>query len=84
MRKIICSVAALTAALAFSVPAFAQEIVGVIKSYRPADRIIILEDGTQYMIREGVQVRRFEPGARVKFFVEESGGTRYITRFHVD
>ena len=80
MRKILASVAALTAALAFTVPAFAQEVMGVIKTYRPADRVIILEDGTQYLISEGVTVQQYQPGARVKFFVEDRGGRRYITR----
>jgi hypothetical protein len=80
MKKIIASVAALTAALAFTVPAFAQEVMGVIKTYRPADRIIVLEDGTQYMIQEGVTVQQYQPGAKVKFVVTERGGTRYITK----
>lgn len=80
MRKIVLSVAALAAAAAFSVPAFAQEVMGVIKTYRPADRVIILENGTQYYVSEGVTVKEYEPGARVKFFVEERDGRRYIMR----
>lgn len=80
MRKILASVAALTAVIAFTAPAFAQEVMGVIKTYRPADRVIILEDGTQYFISEGVTVKQYEPGARVKFFIEERDGKRYITR----
>lgn len=80
MRKILASVAALTAAVAFTVPAFAQEVMGVIKTYRPADRVIILEDGTQYMIQEGVTVQQYQPGAKVRFVVTEKGGTRYITK----
>jgi hypothetical protein len=80
MRKIVASVAALAAALAFTVPAFAQEVMGVIKTYRPADRVIILDNGTQYYISEGVTVKQYEPGARVKFFIEDRGGKRYITR----
>jgi hypothetical protein len=80
MRKIVASVAALAAALAFTVPAFAQEVMGVIKTYRPADRVIILEDGTQLYISEGVRVKQYEPGARVKFFIEDRGGRRFVTR----
>jgi hypothetical protein len=80
MRKIVASIAALAAAIAFTAPAFAQEMMGVIKTYRPADRVIILEDGTQYMISEGVTVREYQPGAKVKIFIEERGGKRYITR----
>ncbi len=80
MRKILVSAAALAAALAFTFPALAQEVMGVIKTYRPADRVIILEDGTQYFISEGVTVKQYEPGASVKFFIEERGGKRYITR----
>ena len=80
MRKILVSAAALASAFAFTVPAFAQEMMGVIKTYRPAERIIILEDGTQYYINEGVTVQQYQPGARVKFYVEDRGGKRYITR----
>jgi hypothetical protein len=80
MRKIIVSAAALAAAVAFAVPAFAQEVMGVIKTYRPADRVIILEDGAQYYVSEGVTVKEYEPGARVKFFIEEREGKRYIMR----
>ena len=80
MKKIIASVAALTAALAFTVPAFAQEVMGTIKTYRSADRVIILEDGTQYLIQEGVTVKEYQPGAKVKFIVEERGGKRYVTK----
>ena len=80
MRKIVLSVAALAAAAAIAVPAFAQEVMGVIKTYRPADRVIILDNGAQYYISEGVTVKQYEPGARVKFFVEERDGRRYIMR----
>ena len=80
MRKILASVAVLTAAVAFSVPAYAQEVMGVIKTYRPADRVIILEDGTQYLIQEGVTVQQYQPGAKVRFVVTETGGKRYITK----
>jgi hypothetical protein len=80
MRKFVLSVAALAAAAAFAVPAFAQEVMGVIKTYRPADRVIILDNGTQYHVSEGVTVKQYEPGARVRFFVEERDGRRYIMR----
>ena len=80
MRKILVSAAALAAAFAFAVPAFAQEMMGVIKTYRPAERIIILEDGTQYYINEGVTVQQYQPGAKVRFYAEDRGGRRYITR----
>jgi hypothetical protein len=80
MRKIVVSAAALAAAIAFTVPALAQEVMGVIKTYRPADRVIILENGTQYYISEGVTVKQYEPGAQVKFYIEERDGRRYITR----
>jgi len=84
MRKIVVSLAALAAAIAFTAPAFAQEVMGVIKTYRSGDRIIILEDGTQYYISEGVKVREYQPGAKVKIYVEERNGRRVITRFYDD
>jgi hypothetical protein len=42
--------------------------------------VIILGDGTQYYISEGVTVKQYEPGARVKFYIEDRGGKRYMTR----
>jgi len=80
MKKIIASAAALTAALAFSLPAFAQEVMGVIKTYRSGDRVVILEDGTQYRLSEGVTVQEFKPGTKVKYIVEDRGGVRTITK----
>lgn len=80
MRKILISVAAL-AALAFTAPAFAQEVVGVIKTYDNGTRVLILEDGTRYTLSEGVTIKQYKPGMKVRYVVEErGGGQRYITK----
>ena len=80
MTKTLASALALTAALGFAVPASAQEVVGVYRSFDTGQRILILEDGTRLYVSEGVQLRAYEPGAKVRFFVEERDGRRYITR----
>lgn len=79
MRKTLISVAAL-AALAFATPAFAQEVVGVIKTYDDGTRVIILEDGTRYTLSEGVTIKAYKPGMKVRYVVEDRGGTRYVTK----
>lgn len=79
MRKTFISVAAL-AALAFATPAFAQEVVGVIKTYEDGTRVIILEDGTRYTLSEGVTIKSYMPGMKVRYVVEDRGGTRYVTK----
>ena len=80
MKKVIASVVALTAALAFTVPAVAQEVSGVIKTYRSGDRVLILDDGREYKISEGVTVQEYKPGTKVKYVVEEKDGVRTITK----
>ena len=80
MWKILASAVALAAALAFTAPAFAQEVVGVIKSYDNGARVLILEDGTKYMLSEGVTIREYKPGMKVRYIVEDRGGTRVITK----
>jgi len=84
MTKTIASALALAAAAAVAVtlagPASAQEVVGVYRSFDTGQRILILEDGTRLYVAEGVTLRSYEPGAKVRFFVEERDGRRYITR----
>lgn len=70
----------LAAALAFTAPTFAQEVVGVIKTYDNGTRVLILEDGTKYMLSEGVTVQEYKPGTKVRYIVEDRGGTRVITK----
>ena len=80
MRKILISVAALAAALAFTAPAIAQEVSGVIKTYDNGTRVMILDDGTRYVLSEGVTIQRYKPGIKVRYVVEDRAGTRYVTK----
>jgi hypothetical protein len=80
MRKTLASIAALAAALAITAPSYAQEVMGVIREYQPTQRIVILEDGTRYTLSEGVTIRQFQPGMKVRYIVEDRGGTRVITK----
>ena len=79
MRKTLISVAAL-AALAFATPAFAQEVIGVIKTYDDGTRVMILEDGARYTLSDGVTIKSYKPGMKVRYVVEDRDGTRYVTR----
>lgn len=80
MTKTLVSALALAASLAVGAPASAQEVVGVYRSFDTGQRVLILEDGTRLYVSEGVRLRTYEPGAKVRFFVEERNGRRYITR----
>lgn len=80
MLKSLISAAAIAATLGVSGAAFGQEVIGVVRSYEPAQRVIILEDGTRYMLSEGVTIRQYQPGMKVRYVVEDRGGTRYITK----
>jgi hypothetical protein len=80
MLKTFVSAAAVVATLGISGAAFGQEVIGVIRSYEPSQRVIILEDGTRYMLSEGVTIQQYQPGTKVRYIVEDRGGTRYITK----
>jgi hypothetical protein len=80
LLKTFASVTALAAALAFTAPSYAQEIMGVIREYQPTQRIVILEDGTKLSLSEGVTIQQYQPGMKVRYVIEDRGGTRYITK----
>ena len=74
---------ALLAFAAMGSPAAAADRLGVLKSFHGADRILVLDDGSQYHVPEHVAVPLFRSGARVSFSAEERGGRKVITRLSV-
>ena len=69
MKKIIATLIA-TAALATA--AFAGTVDGVVKSYDAATKTVTLEDGTSYVLAEGVAAGGLAAGAKVKVTFDDS------------
>jgi Protein of unknown function (DUF1344) len=69
MNKIL---AALVASAAFVSMAFAGEIEGVVKTFDAATKTITLEDGSAYVLAEGVAVDGLAAGAKVKVTFDDA------------
>lgn len=82
MRKVLGI--ALVLLLVFSVAgAWAAEIEGKIQKVDLADRMFVLEDGTQLWLAEGLQVDTLKEGASVKASYEERDGKKIATSVQV-
>ncbi len=82
MQKVLGFVVA--ALLALSVTAvWADEIAGKVQKVETADRTIVLEDGTQLWVAEGVSMDNVKEGATVKASYEEKDGKKVISRLEV-
>lgn len=84
MLKTLTSALVLAAAMAFAGAAGAQETSVVIKSYDPAKRVIVVEDGTTYTIEEGVTVTELKAGSKAKLMITEKGGKKVVTKVITD
>jgi Protein of unknown function (DUF1344) len=69
MNRILATLAA-TAALVSA--AFAGEIDGVVKTYDEATKTVTLEDGSAYVLAEGVVVEGVVAGAKVKVVFDDA------------
>jgi Protein of unknown function (DUF1344) len=69
MNKILAS---LVASAAFISVAFAGEIEGVVKTFDAATKTITLEDGSAYVLAEGVAVDGLAAGAKVKVTFDDA------------
>jgi hypothetical protein len=69
MNKIL---AALVASAAFVSMAFAGEVEGVVKSFDAATKTITLEDGSAYVLAEGVAVDGLAAGAKIKVTFDDA------------
>ncbi len=81
MRRIMGLAVAVV--LALSMAAWAGEIQGKIQKVDPADRMFVLEDGTQVWVAEGVPMDKLKEGATVKASYEERDGKKIATTFEV-
>jgi Protein of unknown function (DUF1344) len=69
MNRILASLAA-TAALVSA--AFAGEIEGVVKTFDAATKTVTLEDGSAYVLAEGVVADAIVAGAKVKVTFDDA------------
>jgi Cu/Ag efflux protein CusF len=63
--------------------AWAADVEGKIQQIDPADRMIVLEDGTRLWLAEGLQMEGLKEGATVKASYEERDGKKVVTQFQV-
>ena len=69
MNKIL---ATLVASAAFVSAAFAGEIEGVVKAFDEATKTVTLEDGSAYVLAEGVVAEGVVAGAKVKVTFDDA------------
>ncbi|MBI4608728.1 MAG: DUF1344 domain-containing protein [Candidatus Rokubacteria bacterium] len=82
MQKVFAVALALLLALSVA-SAWAEEIEGKIQKVDPADRMFVLEDGTQLWVAEGLSMDTLKAGASVKATYEERDGKKISTSFAV-
>ena len=62
---------------------WAGQVGGKIQKVDPADRIFVLEDGTQLWIAEGLSMDALKEGASVKAAYDERDGKKIVTGFEI-
>jgi Cu/Ag efflux protein CusF len=60
-------------------PVWAEEVTGKIQKVDQAQKMIILEDGTQLWIGAGVSMDQLSEGKEVKVSYEEKDGKKTVT-----
>ena len=84
MLKKLAIVALVLAFAAFTaMPLWAEEVSGKIQKVDPQERTIVLEDGTQLWLLEGVSTDALQEGATVKASYEERDGKKVVTEIEV-
>ena len=69
MNKILATV---VASAAFVASAYAGEIEGVVKAYDEASKTVTLEDGSTYVLAEGVAADGLVAGVKVKVTFDDA------------
>ncbi len=82
MRKVLGISLAMLLTLAVS-GAWAEEVTGKVQKVEPADRTIVLEDGTQLWVAEDVSMDNVKEGSTVKASYEEKDGKKIISSLEV-
>lgn len=62
---------------------WAGEVGGKIQKVDAADRMFVLEDGTQLWMAEGLSMDALKEGAAVKAAYDERDGKKIVTSFEV-
>lgn len=78
MRKVLALLSAV-AFLGSAGLALAEEASGVIQIVDPATRTLQLEDGTTFVVSEGVPIEELQPGTEVTVSYEETDGMMTAT-----
>jgi uncharacterized protein DUF1344 len=63
--------------------AWAEEVSGKIQSVDPADRTIVLDDGSKIWVAEGIPMDDLKEGKSVKASYEERDGKKVATSVEV-
>jgi len=82
MKKVVTIALALLLGLGVA-GAWADEVAGKIQSVDPAQRAVILEDGTMIWVAEGVAMDNLQEGKSVKASYEERDGKKIATSVEV-
>ncbi len=82
MKKVLGMALALLLGLGVAT-SWAEEIAGKIKSVDPAQRAVVLEDGTMIWVAEGVAMDNLQEGKSVKASYEEREGKKVATSVEV-
>lgn len=73
------SLAAFGLALVLAAPAaWAQEVSGKVQKVDKDQKMVVLEDGTELWIAEGVSLDVITEGAQVKVMYEEKDGKKWV------
>ena len=79
MRKVVGLMVALVLTLA-AATSWAAEIEGKLQSMDVGKGVIVLDNGTQLWLAEGVKHEAIAPGTKVKASYEERDGKKVITK----
>ncbi len=82
MRKTLFLAATLMVATLGS--AFAEDMQGVIQAVDPATRQMLFEDGTIFVVSEGVAMEELQPGLEIVVSFDESAtGEKVVTQIQL-
>jgi hypothetical protein len=82
MRKLLVVTVALLLVCGVA-GAWAEQISGKIHKIEAADRMFVLEDGTQLWLAEGLSVDALKEGTSVRASYEERDGKKVVTSVEV-
>ena len=82
MRIVLAVVLAAAISLA-AVAAWAEEVQGKVQTVNAAERMIVLEDGTQIWVAEGLPLENLKEGVTVKASYEERDGKKVATMIEI-